>query len=350
MTKVESVERASENCLSYDEVRDRCGDETRALLLGNGFSIGYSKSFSYESLYDKAKDSGLSAGIQRIFERLGTNNFEGVLRLLDDSRWIAEVYGLSRAQSLIDDAEALKRALVDAIANIHPDAPADITPGQRQGVEQFLSDYDSIFTTNYDLLLYWVKQDIEPPFVDGFGDAPTGSSLVFQGEMQSSRAIHFLHGALHLYMDGADLRKHSSKRRGRKLTELIGEGLRQGRYPLFVAEGLAEKKRQQIGSNPYLSHCYDKLSRIECSLVCFGLAFGDSDQHIMDALVHNQRLRTLYVGLYSAFDSEEGHQVRGRIEGLRQARVDLYPSCPVEVHFYDSNSAPVWRSAPPTSG
>jgi hypothetical protein len=36
----------------------------------------------------------LSHRAQRLFERIGTNNFEGAMRLLEDAHWVAQTYGL----------------------------------------------------------------------------------------------------------------------------------------------------------------------------------------------------------------------------------------------------------------
>jgi len=45
------------------------------------------------------------------------------------------------------------------------------------------------------------------------------------------------------------------------LTELIQGGLREGQYPLFVAEGTPEKSFQQIQGSGYLWYCLDKLRK-----------------------------------------------------------------------------------------
>jgi hypothetical protein len=68
--------------LTYADVRQALGKRTAYLFLGNGFSIACDPIFSYESLFAAAVEAGLSARAQAVFERLGTNNFEGVMRLL----------------------------------------------------------------------------------------------------------------------------------------------------------------------------------------------------------------------------------------------------------------------------
>jgi len=88
-----------ERLISYDDVLTRLG-KTSYLLLGNGFSVACDPVFCYESLYQSAVDAGLSPRAQEVFRRLGTNNFEGVMRLLEDADWIARTYGMLDAVTL----------------------------------------------------------------------------------------------------------------------------------------------------------------------------------------------------------------------------------------------------------
>ena len=54
----------------------------RHLLLGNGFSIACEpKIFTYGSLFERAKPD-MSGELLRVFERLGTTDFEEVIRAL----------------------------------------------------------------------------------------------------------------------------------------------------------------------------------------------------------------------------------------------------------------------------
>src|SRR5687767_11430644 len=112
-----------------------------------------------------------------------------------------------------------------------------------------------------------------PSWGDGFRadvDEPEAPYLEFAERLGRERGIFFLHGALHLYQVAGETRKHSWIRAGRRLTELIVEGLDSGQYPLFVAEGAWQKKAEQIQRSAYLSYCLGKLSRIENPLVIFG--------------------------------------------------------------------------------
>ena len=69
------------------------------------------------------------------------------------------------------DAAGLREVLVRAIAENHPAHPGEIDIEQYQHCRHFLSHFHTIYTVNYDLLLYWaIMQDLEPevPSDDGF--------------------------------------------------------------------------------------------------------------------------------------------------------------------------------------
>src|SRR6266480_2346696 len=108
--------------LQYHEVIDRLPG-TKHLLLGNGFSIGCDKVFRYTNLYSYAEKNGLTDHVRAVFQHFGTNNFEGIMRLLEDAQWIADHYGLKaksqRGPSLNEDLDSIKKALLSAIANTH---------------------------------------------------------------------------------------------------------------------------------------------------------------------------------------------------------------------------------------
>ncbi len=81
--------------LTYQQVCDEIGPRRpnssvrNHILLGNGFSIACDPIFKYEKLLEYAKESGLSQEVVGLFEYLGTNNFEGVLKQLEHCNWIA---------------------------------------------------------------------------------------------------------------------------------------------------------------------------------------------------------------------------------------------------------------------
>jgi len=75
--------------ISYDKALKRTGDNDCALLLGNGFSI---KHFNYKTLLEK---SGLKPDdpVRILFDRLGTVDFERVVRSLEGASVVERAYG-----------------------------------------------------------------------------------------------------------------------------------------------------------------------------------------------------------------------------------------------------------------
>jgi hypothetical protein len=343
-------ERLDGTILTYNEVCRRIGNSRSYLLLGNGFSIACDPVFRYGSLYEAAIQAGLSKRAQQLFERIGTNNFEGVMGLLENTHWVARAYGLvgSGSSDMLTDLEIIKKTLVEAIASSHLESPSEIDASRKSSAANFLRPYHIVFTTNYDLLLYWLVMHAgdPPPFEDCFRAdqaEPDAPHLVFSQRLGDLRGILYLHGALHLYLSEGELRKHSWTRTGQRLTDLIRDGLSQGQYPLFVAEGNPEKKLQQIQGSGYLWYCLDKLKNIQSSLVIFGHSLGASDGHILDAIVWNRRLPAIYVGLHGNPDSTSNLAIRTSAQRIADRRTQLMKhATPLQVNFYKSDSVQIW--------
>ncbi|MBL4886286.1 MAG: DUF4917 family protein [Planctomycetaceae bacterium] len=345
--------------LTYDEVQSELGTGRSHLLIGNGFSIACDSRFAYDSLFDFAKQHGLPETAAGVFERLGTNNFEGVMRLLEDSDWVAKHYGLLPRDSdskFIDDLEKIKQSLIDAIAQTHPEHTHDVDASKKDTCVKFLEPFHNIFCTNYDLLLYWVEMHGQKILKgrDGFDydiNDPEAPYVVFSEHVGGHKGVYFIHGALHLYVEHGDVRKHSWTRTGKHLIDAIRESLSIGQYPLFVAEGNAEKKLTQIQNSGYLSYCLGKLERINNALVTYGLSFGENDQHIANVIAHNRNLKTLYVGLYGKPDSADNLETRKHLALLHKKRIDLIDagriSNSLDIKFFNSADVPVWSPLEP---
>ncbi len=344
---------------TYAEVRSKLGKGRTHLLLGNGFSISCEPCFGYGSLYEFAKANGLSPTVQAVFERLGTNNFEGVMRLLEDGAWLATHYGLTGGTStptqILDDLDSVKVALISAVAKTHPDHTGKVPDQKKTACVSFLSDFHNVFTTNYDLLLYWVEMHGHGSLQgqDGFRQDEDGeydNYVVFTEHVGGNKGLFFIHGALHLYVQRGEVRKHCWSRTGTSLLQNIRAGLDAGQYPLFVAEGTADKKLEQIQRSGYLSYCLGKLERIENDLVVFGLSFGDSDRHICDVIARNRGLKRLFVGLYDDERSSTSLEVMRNVAGIVEHRNRLIATTRgrglLEVTYFQARTCPVWSACP----
>lgn len=317
------------------------------ILLGNGFSIGAHPLFRYESLYEKACANGLSAHIQAIFDHYGTQNFERVLRQLSEARWMARHYQLSPANHDLDmakDHRLVRHVLVESITRSHPGTRDQIEDEKLAGCALFLDQFDSVFTTNYDLVLYWALLFRTPfRFSDSFrwGDNGLHGHLVFSSPTiapNDDKRIYFLHGALHLFVEDGEVKKRRwGGHENLPLIDQIKSGIaNERRYPLFVSEGSSSEKRRQIEASSYLSYCQASFESIEGALFTYGQALSTQDDHILDWIRRNNRVTHFFVGLQGDLLTERNQATILRVRAMHQARGSL------EVRFYDSTTADLW--------
>ena len=338
---------------------EKAGGE-RNVLLGNGFSIGAHDKFRYGSLFEQAEKSDLPNRIKALFERYGTTNFETVLWQLDEGQWLADHYRLYPRYGQPDmgqDYENLREALVEAMGAVHPDKRTEIPENMLTAAASFLKNFDSIFTTCYDLLLYWVvlrsSENGSIPFQDGFGwrVGDENDSVVFLGQvLPDKRFVHFLHGALHLTTDFGEVRKVTLRDSDFEdpIVEQIRDALEDRQYPLVVSEGDCTEKMDRIESSSYLSWVFSRFEESSGHLFTYGTSFSDEDQHLQDAIVFNTRLKSLFVGVYGEVNSDENQRLISTATNLVAKRVMFNKEiserqrADLNVEFYDSSTARVW--------
>jgi hypothetical protein len=335
--------------LDYGDVLSELGKNRAYVLLGNGFSIGCDPVFSYGSLYDAAKQAGLTDKATKVFDRMGTNNFERVMRVLDEVEWIGQLYGMPQdgASAIRGDVEAIKAALVTAVAKSHLAHSGMVSKEKKESALKFLTRFQDIFTTNYDLVLYWVvMHEARPPFEDGFRtdqDEPEAPYVVYAGRSGGRSNLFYLHGALHLYEESGELRKHCWNRTKTPLTELIQAGLAAKSYPLFIAEGQADKKLEQVSAHGYLWECIQKFSRLESPLVVYGHALGPSDGHLVDAITRS-KIEAVYIGLHGDPKSKANAEIVKNTEQMipRREKIAGRGGKSLAVKYFQSETARVW--------
>lgn len=164
-----------------------------------------------------------------------------------------------------------------------------------------LSSYRQIYTTNYDLLLYWAILSNPQTFKDYFWD----NNLSFDPDNTELRlgtiAVHYLHGALHLFRDNdGGVRKITTN--DDLLTDIYNN-IRNDRLPLSVSEGDHEQKLLKIRSNEYLRFCYNKLGNSTGNILIFGHTLSSQfDEHLLVALKHayerSQRALSVSISIY----------------------------------------------------
>jgi hypothetical protein len=345
-----------DNLQTYQDVINHLIKEkrTKHLLLGNGFSMAYdAKIFSYNALSTFIENSEDEL-LKQLFKSINTKNFEIIMQQLDLLTDVAKVFNAEK--ELIDKiqqtSENLKNSLINAVQVMHPEHVYKIPEEKSLACCAFLEDYLAnngyIFSSNYDLLLYWVlMRNTSKNAGDGFGrelensledkyipDYEVEYSELRWGKHKESQSVFYLHGALPLFDTGVDIIKEEYD--GDYLLDNIKARMEKKEYPIFVTAGNALEKLTHIMHNRYLSFCYDALSLITGSLITFGFNFGDNDTHIIDAINKAaqqplaNRLRSVYIGVYSDSDLAHIEQIEKKFK------------CPVRM--YNAKTANIWAN------
>jgi hypothetical protein len=323
------------------------GDKLPHVLLGNGFSRACREDiFAYTALFDRADFNRLSPLARQSFDVLGTTDFEVVMRALRDASRLATVYAPQApdlARLLQGDAEGLREVLVRAIAENHPAHPGEIAPERYAACRRFLSRFDSVYTLNYDLLLYWALMQTEvPPAIrsdDGFRTPEAGEAEYVTWEPgRHAQNIHFLHGALHIFDARTEVQKYTWSNTGVRLIDQIRSALDNGLYPIFVAEGESSQKFERIRHSDFLSKAYRSFQEISHPLFVYGHAMASNDDHII-RLIGRGKVKQLCVGLYGDEDSAGNQVIKRRVQQLQGTRTTRRP---LDVMYFDAGTAGVW--------
>lgn len=302
------------------------------LLIGNGFSIWFSDRFKYHTLLEKC--TGLEPADMALFERLETSNFEYVLNALNNARDVDDLYGIKHSHD--QSYERIKDSLIEVIRKVHMDY-ADINGHKFERAMSLLKKSTNIFTTNYDMLLYWtilkINDDLKRDrmFGDLFFNQPKSNGLHFSEEFKKNkeRWIFYLHGALHLYTKGGLVKKMNSGNSSNLLGSLE-RNIDEGHPPLFVSEGDWKLKQKQVALNPYLRYCMKCLKTLKGSLTIFGHSLDRSaDKHIIKTICDSEVDKIIY-GMYCG--DKDGKSIDEEIARIRKDFENK------EVEFFDSDS------------
>lgn len=319
------------------------------VLLGNGFSIACRPNiFLYGKLYEKADFSKLSATAKKAFEALGTQDFERVIKALRDAKLILESYG-GATQAFLDtlqtDADGLRELLVQTIAHSHPACPGEIEDQEYAACRAFIANFKTVYTFNYDLLLYWAQMHTQdgasPSSDDGFRksqDDYDAAYVVWEPSQSHEQNTWFLHGALHVFDAGTEVQKYTWANTGVRLIDQIRNALSKGLFPLFVSEGTSAEKLARIRHSDYLAKAYRSFSEIAGALFIYGHSLAENDEHYLQR-IERGKLSQLYIGLYGDPNSGENKLVIRRANQMTNNRK---PSHPLSVSYFDASTANVW--------
>lgn len=348
----------------HQALEDSADCAKRNLLLGNGFSIACEPEiFHYGSLFGQADFSAIPEA-RRAFEVLGTQDFEIVIRALEQGSQLNQIYtpgDPAAAQRMALHAAQLKELLVATVAHNHPARPGDIADARFEACRRFLAhflagdNHGRVYTLNYDLLLYWALMHDDNHFedkptnivtIDGFGedeDDPEADYVIWKAESTANhQSVHYLHGALHLYDSGSELKKYTWIRSGLPLVDQARTAITAGLYPVFVSEGDSDSKLTKIRHCAYLQHSYKSFHTVMGSanqaLFIYGHSLAHNDDHVLSRIGRG-KCQKVYISLYGDPDSQANQAIALRAQQIAATRS---PRNPMNVAFFDASSANVW--------
>jgi hypothetical protein len=319
------------NVISFADALKQTEGEDRSLLIGNGFSAQY---FSYASLLN---ESGLKDGtpLRNLFSALKTADFEAVVRALEAAVVVEQAYGNDdHAKELDAHAQEVREALVQAVNRTHPAHREDLAL-QYESSAEFIGNFGTVFSVNYDLLLYWVSLE-NLKLRDGFGLGARNGQFIGPFSESAYCEIFNLHGSLHLFDNGAGgISKALDSGEGvvATITDTIAN---KRRLPVYVAEGTTVQKMKKINSIAYLRHCYDMLRSNAASIFIYGHSADENDAHIYRAIFESDA-KHVYFGVFKPNDEK-----LKILDGLL-AKYQKISGTDKEYSFYYSESAAVWK-------
>lgn len=332
------------NILDWNNISDRYNRST--ILLGNGSSIAVSNSFNYGSLLDRARENFNQNG-DRLFERFRTVDFELILRMVWQSKEVIDSinnHDCVHYRKLQWVYEDIRNGLIESVRNVHPSYSDINTEEKLQKISNFLRDFDTIISLNYDLIIYWAslnQQDNSYSFKDCFiGGKFYDNWKRLRDPIRGARycsLIFYPHGNLILYKNNEDILssefKFSSNEDVGLLDTILSRWENGGTLPLFISEGVTEQKIKSIKSSYYLSTIYrEVLPERKETLVIYGWGFGEQDIHILKQM-KECGIRNIAVSVYN--ENEEYC-----LNAQRVIRRELGEA--VAVDFFHSNSEGCW--------
>jgi hypothetical protein len=257
------------------------------------------------------------------------------MHALEHAATIEEAYGETRrAKRFQTDAGVVRESLIHAVRTIHPEVHFEIPSEQVDRCAAFLGNFETIFTLNYDLLLYWIMLKSHS-HTDGFGlgKAIDGFRTFNDG---ANCSIHYVHGALHLFLEDRGEAKKRILTGKTIIDDIASTIINQKQLPIFVAEGTTVQKIRRINSVSYLKTCYDKLSSLNGALLILGHSASGNDIHIYDAIFNSPELERILFCVHNV--QLNLSTLREKLARFAERRKDI------EIYYVDAASAHVWSA------
>lgn len=302
----------------------------KTLLLGNGFSIGISGKFRYDSLLSQVDALGIAMypHARSLFSetKIGTSNFEEVLKVIYHA-YLVNFYNLEAIKQLYFNVQ---KSLIEAVQSSH--VSYSEVPVTR--IANILGAYEEVYTTNYDLIPYWSMVDVSfSGFCDFFWHVGCEFNLANAEVWGGKTPIYYLHGAVHLKSSPDGTVYKVTMGGSNTLSDVIGSpGM--GNTPLFISEGNSDIKLRKIRSNYYLNFCYESFLKCKNNIVIFGHGLDrEYDEHILKALKASP-LKKIAISVYSGLRVEDKLSFASYI-------VAYFAGTDKDLYFFESKTHPL---------
>lgn len=245
----------------------------------------------------------------------------------------------------------MRAGFIQAIQRVHPDNAALMGPDESNRCISFLEHFvgrrlrqthrGRIYTTNYDLLLYWMLARSERR-LDCYDShhSPVHDKRYGVWTPEKTPGVIYLHGALHLYdmrNGGQGMLRNSG---GQSLIEQARARLERGSFPVIVSEGTSKAKSERIERSAYLKwgakFLTTGLRDRNGVLFTYGHSLDDRDAHILEH-IGTGGISAVYIGAYGGLDANEA-TIRKWMEVWRRAR----GLRPLGVYVYDTKAYSPW--------
>ena len=310
------------------------------LLLGNGFSCNIWENYSYTSLLNFSQEEMiepiLKKSVLKIFNDLKTTNFEEVLKAVLTTALVKESLG-ENTEEVLQLYDNVRENLFNTVHSTH----IPFSKLKKEIIGKELTNFRKVFTTCYDLIPYWsvfntISSNKQVDFFWRNNTFDSRNVNIFYPAQVT--AFYYLHGALHLQTNLASgihkllgASDNLPEIDSYKFTELNTV------LPLFITEGTSKYKLSKIESNRYLNFCYKEISKIKNGLVVIGQGLDPTyDQHLVDAIVENEKLTYVAISIYSGLHQDEKERLVKFFEARLLRRIPQ-----LELFFFESESHPL---------
>lgn len=310
------------------------------LILGNGASIAISGRFAYRSLKERAQQAGFfSNAVTELFYSFQSDDFELILRNLRTAAAVNSTLSIPDRE-IVNAYHDVKLALIQAVRDVHPSYNQVIS--QLPAARHFLSNFKTVLSLNYDLLVYWAMTHNFSSY-----DAHVFKDCFFHGHFHSdwrryrntysayertNTLVFYPHGNLALSTNGNAKENKIHADGDGLLEQILWSWKEDSCVPLFISEGTSEQKERAIQRSDYLSTIYhDVLPAPRFSLTLYGWGMGDQDMHLLNQL-SRPHLGQIAVSVFrndQKFCNRAGLLLSERWPGIH-------------VDFFDSESVGCW--------